>query len=163
MNRPFAPFLLFLLTPLTAFAGARQEAKVIMPDNPANLKEWQDWGFSDAIVAGDTVYLSGVVAGPHEGETDLTLAYARAFERIGAILNKAGASWDDVVDITSFHTDLTTQMPAIVAVKNRYIKAPFPAWTAIGVSRVIPDNGITEIKIVAKLPVDRSAHPGERK
>jgi len=26
--------------------------------------------------------------------------------------------WDDVVEFTSFHTDLTTQMPAIVAVKN---------------------------------------------
>ena len=59
-------------------------------------------------------------------------------------------SWDDVVDIASFHTDLTTQMLAIVAVKNLYIKAPYPTWTAIQVSRLIPDNGITEIKIVAK-------------
>jgi enamine deaminase RidA (YjgF/YER057c/UK114 family) len=43
-------------------------------------------------------------------------------------------------------------MPAITAVKNRYIRAPFPAWTAIGVSRLIPDKGLTEIKMVAKLP-----------
>jgi len=42
-------------------------------------------------------------------------------------------------------------MPAIVAVKNRYIKAPFPAWTAIQVARLIPPNGITETKIVAKV------------
>jgi enamine deaminase RidA (YjgF/YER057c/UK114 family) len=42
-------------------------------------------------------------------------------------------------------------MPAIVAVKNRYVKAPFPAWTAVGVSRLIPARGITEIKLVAKL------------
>jgi hypothetical protein len=42
-------------------------------------------------------------------------------------------------------------MPAIVAVKNNYVKPPFPAWTAIQVSRLIPTNGITEIKIVAKL------------
>lgn len=143
---------LALLGTAPASAGARQEAKVIMPDDPQRLKIWQEWGFSDAIVTGDTIYLSGEVAGPREGETDLTLAYTRAFERIGATLKKAGASWDDVVDITSFHTDLTTQMPAITAVKNRYIKAPFPAWTAIQVSRLIPDNGITEIKIVAKLP-----------
>jgi hypothetical protein len=32
-----------------------------------------------------------------------------------------------------------------------YVKPPFPAWTAIQVSRLIPTNGITEIKIVAKL------------
>jgi len=42
-------------------------------------------------------------------------------------------------------------MPAIVEARNRYIKAPFPAWTAIQVARLIPTNGITEIKIVARI------------
>ena len=134
-----------------AMSGARQDAKVLMPSDSAALKIEQDWGFSDAIVTGDTIYLSGVVAGVRDGETDLRLGYTRAFERIGEILKNAGASWDDVVEITSFHTDLTTQMPAMVAVKKNYVKPPFPAWTAIQVSRLIPTNGITEIKIVAKL------------
>lgn len=148
------PFLLYsalFLAPAQAFAGARQDAKVLMPSSPAILKIEQDWGFSDAIVTGDTIYLSGVVAGLREGETDLRQAYTHAFERIGEILKNAGASWDDVVDITTFHTDVTTQMPAIIAVKNNYVKAPFPTWTAIQVSRLIPPNGITEIKITAKL------------
>ena len=132
-------------------AGARQDAKVVMAPDPALLKIENEWGFCDAIVTGDSVYLSGVVAGVREGETDLQLSYTRAFERIGEVLKNAGASWDDVVEITSFHTDLITQMPAISAVKNRFVKPPFPAWTAIQVSRLIPPNGITEIKIVAKL------------
>jgi enamine deaminase RidA (YjgF/YER057c/UK114 family) len=135
----------------SALGGARQDAKVLMPSDPASLKIEQDWGFSDAIVTGDTIYLSGVVAGVREGETDLRLGYTRAFERIAESLKNAGATWDDVVEITSFHTDLTTQMPAIVAVKKNYVKPPYPAWTAIQVSRLIPSNGITEIKIVAKL------------
>jgi len=134
----------------TAVAGARQDAKTFMAPDPGLAKIEAEWGFSDAIVTGDTIYLSGVVAGVRDGETDLRIAYTRAFERIGETLKKAGASWDDVVDITSFHTDLTTQMPAMVAVKNGYIKAPFPAWTAIQVSRLIPPSGITEIKIIAK-------------
>jgi enamine deaminase RidA (YjgF/YER057c/UK114 family) len=143
----------FLLSLISAFvfAGARQDAKVLMPSDPAYLKVEQDWGFSDALITGDTIYLSGVVAGVREGETDLRAAYTRAFERIGEVLKNAGASWDDVVDITTFHTDVTTQMPAIVAVKNNYVKPPFPTWTAIQVSRLIPTNGITEIKITAKL------------
>jgi enamine deaminase RidA (YjgF/YER057c/UK114 family) len=135
----------------SALGGARQDAKVLMPSDPASLKIEQDWGFSDAIVTGDTIYLSGVVAGVREGETDLRPGYTRAFERIAEILKNAGATWDDVVEITSFHTDLTTQLPAIVAVKKNYVKPPYPAWTAIQVSRLIPTNGITEIKIVAKL------------
>ena len=140
-----------MLLPVTgAFAGARQDARVIMAADPAELKFQEDWGYASALVSGDTVTLSGVVAGVRPGETDLRAGYTRAFERIGVILRSAGVSWDDVVDITSFHTDLTTQMPALVAVKNLYIQPPYPTWTAIQVSRLIPDNGVTEIKIVAK-------------
>jgi enamine deaminase RidA (YjgF/YER057c/UK114 family) len=152
MDRPLILALSLVSLPAAAHAGARQDAKVLLSENPQERKFQEDWGYADAVVAGDTVYLSGVVAGVRQGETDLTLAYDRAFQRIGQALKRAGASWDDVVDITSFHTDLTTQMPAIVAVKNRYVKAPPPAWTAIQVSRLIPDSGITEIKMVAKLP-----------
>jgi len=143
----FAPLLLISF----AHAGARQDSKVVMDSDPEEAKFQAEWGYASAIRVGDTIYLSGVVAGVRKGETDLTLGYDRAFQRIGETLKSAGASWDDVIDITTFHTDLTTQMPAIVAVKNRYIKAPFPTWTAIHIARLIPANGITEIKIVAKV------------
>jgi enamine deaminase RidA (YjgF/YER057c/UK114 family) len=147
--------LALLVASGSAQAGSRQDAKVLLSDNPQALKIEQDWGFADAVVIGDTIYLSGVVAGLRPGETDLQLAYDRAFQRIGKILERAGATWDDVVDITSFHTDLKTQMSAIVAAKNKYIHAPPPAWTAIQVVRLIPDAGITEIKVIAKLPAGR--------
>jgi enamine deaminase RidA (YjgF/YER057c/UK114 family) len=137
---------------LPARAGTRDDAKVVMPDNPDTVKSRANWGYSDAIVAGDTVYVSGVVAGMKDGGANLEAAYTRAFEKLAAILRKAGASWDDVVEITSYHTDVTTQMPAIIAVKNRYVRAPFPAWTAVQVVRLIPEKGITEIKLIARLP-----------
>ena len=149
--------LLLAATAAPALAGARAEATVIMPTDPGALKIWEEWGFADAIVTGDTVYLSGVVVGLRDGETDLAAAYTRAFERLGATLKRAGASWDDVVDITSFHTDVTAQMPAIVKVHKRYVKPPYPAWTAIDVDRLIPERGITEIKIVAKRPAKAAA------
>jgi enamine deaminase RidA (YjgF/YER057c/UK114 family) len=143
--------LALLILASLAYAGARQDAKVVMGSDPEEAKAQAEWGYASAIRVGDTIYLSGAVAGVREGETDLKLAYARAFQEIGKTLTNAGAGWDDVVDITTFHTDLATQMPAIVAVKNRCIKAPFPAWTAIQVARLIPANGITEIKILAKV------------
>lgn len=120
--------------------GARQQAKALMDEDPNMAKLEEEWGFSDAMVVGDAIYLSGVIVSIRDGERDLKLAYERAFERIGATLKRAGATWDDVVDITSFHTDLATQMPAIVAVKNKYVKRPFPAWTAIQVSRLMVDG-----------------------
>ena len=150
-----AAILAALLLPSAAQAGARQEAKILLSENAEERKFQEDWGYADAVVSGDTVYLSGVVVGVRPDETDLKLSYERAFDRMGKILRRAGASWDDVVDMTSYHTDLTTQMPAIVAVKKKYIVGPPPAWTAIGVSRLIPNSGITEIKLVAKLPKGR--------
>jgi enamine deaminase RidA (YjgF/YER057c/UK114 family) len=152
LRRALLPGTILLALAAPARAGSRQEAKVFLSDIPELNKIEQQWGFADAVVTGDTIYLSGVVAGLRPGETDLKQPYERAFQRIGAILERAGASWDDVVDMTTFHTDLTSQMPAITVVKNKYMKGPPPAWTAIQVSRLIPDTGLTEIKIVAKLP-----------
>ena len=122
-----------------------------MSDDPSTLRFQEDWGYADAIVVGDTIYLSGVVVGVREGG-DPELAFTRAFERIGTILKRAGASWDDALEMTSYHTDLQTQMPIMVRVKKRFVKPPAIAWTAVEVSRLIPDRGITEIKIVAKKP-----------
>jgi enamine deaminase RidA (YjgF/YER057c/UK114 family) len=139
-----------LAVPAIAHAGSRQQATVLLSDNPQARKFQEDWGYADAVVSGDMVYLSGVVAGVAPGETDLKLAYERAFRQMGKILERSGVGWDDVLDITSFHTDLTTQMPAIVAVKKKYMSGPPPAWTAIQISRLIPDAGITEIKLVAR-------------
>lgn len=151
-----APALfLTLVAAAPAHAGARQDATVLLSEDAGSREYQEKWGYADAVITGDTIYLSGVVAGFPEGNTDLEAAFTRVFNRIGAILTRAGASWDDVVEMTSYHTDLTSQFPAMVAVKNRYVKAPPPAWTAIEVSRLIPDRGITEIKIVAKLPAKK--------
>lgn len=143
--------LVAALSAPAAFAQARQQATVLMSENAEERRFQEEWGYSDAIVAGDNIYLSGIVAGQRDGET-LEAAYERTYARIGAILRRAGASWDDVVDITTYHTDVVAQMPAIVAVHRRHVSAPFPAWTAIDVDRLIPERGITEIKIVARRP-----------
>lgn len=130
-------------------AMARDAANVIMPTNPQALAQLNQFGYADAVIAGDMVYLSGVIAAPQPGETSLVPAYERAFAQIDATLKKAGVGWDDVVDLTTFHTDLIAQVAPIATVKDRYIKKPFPAWTAIGVSRLFENTGVTEIKIIA--------------
>ncbi|MGQ0559213.1 MAG: Rid family hydrolase [Sphingosinicella sp.] len=145
------PLLLLALAVLAAAPAAaqRQPANVLMSEDPEERQFQERWGYADAVIAGDTIYLSGIVVGQRDGEA-LETAYERAYRRIAAILRRAGASWADVVDITSYHTDVTTQMAAMVAVHRRHVSAPFPAWTAIDVDRLIPDRGITEIKVVAR-------------
>ena len=137
------------LSPATA--TSRDPANVLMPENPEARAFQEAVGYATAVIAGDTIYLSGVVAGPAKGESDLAPGYERAFAHIAATLARAGASWDDVVDITTFHTDLAAHIDGFAAVKNRHVKAPFPAWTAIGVSRLYEPTAVVEIKVVARV------------
>ncbi|WP_093509644.1 Rid family hydrolase [Sphingopyxis sp. YR583] len=105
---------------------AREADKVLMAEN-AEARAFQEAvGYAEAVIAGDTIYLSGVVAAPAgEGQAGLDAGYDRAFKHIAATLARAGASWDDVVDITTFHTDLPAHIDGFAAVKNRYVRRPF--------------------------------------
>ena len=104
------------------------------------------------MIDGDRVWLSGVVAGLRKGETaaDADKAYDRAFKMLEDVLARSGSSFDGVVDITTFHTDLPAQFDGFRKVKDRYIREPFPAWTAIDIDRLVPDDGLVEIKLVAR-------------
>ena len=129
--------------------GRRTEADVVMPTHPQARKFFEEWGFSEAVIDGDRVYLAGIVAEPRPGQ-DQSAAFDDAFRMIGRVLERAGSSWDGVLDMTTYHTDLPGQMEAFVDVKNRYVRAPFPTWTAIDIDRLVPDNGLVEIKVVAR-------------
>lgn len=145
-------FPVAVLLLMAAPVAARAPGDVLMPTDPAALAQQTRYGYADAVISGDMIYLSGVIAAPRPGETGLQPAYERAFGQIAATLQRAGASWDDVVDMTTYHTDLAAQADDIAAVKNRYVKAPFPAWTAITITRLFEPAGVTEIKVTARKP-----------
>jgi enamine deaminase RidA (YjgF/YER057c/UK114 family) len=135
-----------------AVAQTRGADTVLMSTNERMRADQERYGFSDAVIAGDLIFLSGIVTGMAPGETDLKPGYERAFKAIGRILERAGASYGDIVDVTSFHTDVVGQIEALSEVQKKYLGAPPPAWTAIDVDRLLPENGLTEIKIVARRP-----------
>lgn len=148
---PAALLALAALPAAPALAAPATPKQTVMPEKPEARAFQEQFGFSDAVVHGDTVYLSGVVAGAPPAGADPVEHYARTFERIGAILARAGSSWDDVLDITTFHTDIDASLTPLAAAKNRYVKAPFPTWTAIGVRRLYEPTAVVEIKVVARL------------
>ncbi len=113
--------------------------------------EWMenDFGMSPAVRVGDLVWLSGVVVSPQEGQS-LEDAIDKAFSTIQMILGDAGLTWDDVVDVTSFHVDLEPQKEIFLKVKERYVTAkPYPSWTAIEVKGLWGATLVAEIKVVA--------------
>lgn len=139
-------------SPAAASAQTRTNETVLMSTNERARADQERYGYADAVVAGDVIFLSGIVAGQAPGETSLTPAYERVFRIAGRILERAGASLADVVDVTTYHTDITAQIEAYAEVQRRLLGSPPPAWTAIDVDRLLPDGGITEVKIVARRP-----------
>ena len=133
-------------------SGARQQAVVVMPDNPGQRRMQEQIGWADALVSNGVVHVSGVPAYLAPGETDTEKAYVRAFEKLGKTLQRAGVSWDDVVSLTTYHTDVNAQIETFAKVKARYMKGPPPAWSAIGTNGLLQPGGLVEIALIAHVP-----------
>ena len=74
-----------------------------------------------------------------------------AFGAVRAVLQAAGTDMSNIVNMTTYHVDIATHMAVFMAVKDRHITAPWPAWTAIGVSELIIPGGLMEISVIAAL------------
>lgn len=120
--------------------------------------------YAPARRAGDTLYISGVIVGRADGEgTDAEAFKAqvrRAFQAIETTLKASGCGFEDVVMINSFHVWEGPDQPAprweqlqmFNAVKDEFMKAPHPAWTAVGTTGLLAPHGIVEVQMIAKVP-----------
>ena len=131
--------------------GQARTAETVLLSPEERMRRGQEaLGYADAVIAGDLVFLSGVVSWQQPGETGLTAAYERSWRQISAILERAGSSPAEIVEVTTFHTDVTGQIREYSEVQRRILGSPPPAWTAIDVDRLLPDDGITEIRVIAR-------------
>ena len=112
--------------------------------------------YSAAIRSGDLLFVSGQVGSREDGSPEPVFEQQvqRAFDNLAAVLKAAGATFDDIVDVTTFHTDPEAQFPAVKAVKEKAFGAPpYPNWTAIGVNWLAGFD--FEVKVIARIPPDR--------
>ncbi|MBI2239514.1 MAG: RidA family protein [Magnetospirillum gryphiswaldense] len=110
-------------------------------------------GYSAAIRSGDLLFVSGQVGSRPDGspEPDFETQVRLAFSNLKATLAAAGCTLDDVIDVTSFHTDPEHQFAAIMAVKGEnFPSPPYPNWTAVGVTWLAGFD--FEIKVIARIP-----------
>jgi enamine deaminase RidA (YjgF/YER057c/UK114 family) len=127
------------------------ERQPVFPDSRHALYERHR--YSAAIRSGDLLFVSGQV-GSREGgspEPDFERQVQLAFDNLASMLEAAGCTLNDVIDVTTFHTDPEAQIEAVMAVRERAIGAPpYPNWTAVGVTWLAGFN--FEIKVVARVP-----------
>lgn len=107
--------------------------------------------YSQAVRAGNTLYLSGQTPlDPAIGKLvdgGIEAQATRVFENLKAVLAAAGASFDDVVRVAIYMTDLGN-FAAVNEVMKRYFQDPFPARSTIGVA-ALPLGAQVEIDVIA--------------
>lgn len=124
------------------------------PVFPANRHAlYEEHGYSAAIRFGDLLFVSGQVGSRSDGtpETDFGAQVQLAFDNLQATLSAAGCTFDDVIDVTTFHTDPENQFSTIMEAKKlAFPRPPYPNWTAVGVNWLAGFD--FEIKVIARIP-----------
>lgn len=109
--------------------------------------------YSQAIVANGMVFASGQLGlnpatGDFAGE-DFKSQAEQSLKNVGAILEAAGTSFDNVVKVSVFMSDMAN-FAALNEVYAQFFKAPYPARSAVAV-KTLPKNGLIEIEVIAAL------------
>jgi reactive intermediate/imine deaminase len=109
--------------------------------------------YSQAVRAGNTVYLSGQIAlDPASGqllEGGFDEQVEQAFRNLKAVAHAAGGSLSDVVKLTLFLTDLS-QFPRANEIMQSFFEAPYPARSTVGVLS-LPRGALFEVEAIMVL------------
>lgn len=101
----------------------------------------------------DTLYLSGQVG---RDETlnvveGVEAQFVQAFENVKKVLDAAGATFDDMVELETWFTDSMGDLQTFLQVKDRYFTKRYPTWTGFAVQGFSMPGILVEIKCKAIL------------
>jgi reactive intermediate/imine deaminase len=108
--------------------------------------------YSQAVKAGNTVYLSGqigFVPETMELESGIEAQADRMFKNLREVVIAAGAALNDIVKLNVYLTDMSN-FAIINTVMAKYFTEPYPARAAIGVKE-LPKGALVEADAIAVL------------
>lgn len=131
-------FLVLALASLISFAASAEIQRFHL-----NEQVEKEVGYSQAVRAGDTLYISGAV-----GRGDMNVAIKQAYDALGKTLAAHGLDFDDVVKETVFATNLDSLI-VNKDVRKAYYGAHFPAATWVQVERLYVPEFVVEVELIA--------------
>jgi len=109
--------------------------------------------YSQAIKSGNLLFLSGQIPlDPATGQLvpgGIDAQTRQVFTNIGAILQAAGASFDQVVTATVYVADMN-DFAKVNEIYATYFSSPAPARATVQVAR-LPKDSLVEIQVVAAI------------
>lgn len=81
--------------------------------------------YAPAVRSGGLLFVSGQVGSREDGspEPDFAGQVRQAFAQLQATLKAAGCGLDDVLDVTTFHTDPERQLETVLAIKDEVFRS----------------------------------------
>lgn len=135
---------------LTATAAAADAP--IQHINPPALSAPHGYSHVVVVRSGRTVYLAGQVPldrnGALVGVGDLAAQTKQVFENMKVALNAAGASFADVVEMTTYLTDVS-QIDTYRKVRDQYMSTPLPVASLVEVKGLFRKDVMIEVSAVA--------------
>jgi reactive intermediate/imine deaminase len=108
---------------------------------------------------GVLLFVSGQVAfdaeGNLAGEGDMARQTEQVFDNLRAVLEANGATFQDVVKVTTFLTDMSA-LQAVRDVRRRYLADPPPASTTVEVAGLFRPEALIEVEAVVAIPRERA-------
>ena len=112
----------------------------------------QRFHYNPGVKVGNLLFIAGQVG----RDANLNVVeskeaqFVQAFENLKTVLTAAGATFDDVVEMVTYHTDMR-DLQLFISVKDRYYRGEYPAWTGVGVTALAMPGLLVEIKCIAML------------
>ena len=110
--------------------------------------------YTDGVKAGNTLWVSGMLptdaAGNLVGAGDVVAQAEQVFKNIRAVLDSAGATFENVVKVTVYLRNMDDR-PSINPVRQRYFGESRPASSLVEISHLAIPGALVEIDAVAYL------------
>ena len=126
--------------------SASEQRIVAFPSRDGVHHAYHDYTYADAVRVGDMIWVSGVTG---RGAT-LDAQTRFALGEIKRALEAAGGSMADVVELISFHKDISLEtFDQIAGARRAMFPEGFTAWTAVGTTGLPTPGAMLEIRAVA--------------
>jgi len=125
--------------------------RAIVPPGMQNIVERA--GYLPAVQVDNLLFMSGQVGRDAQMRipTDIAEQFRLCWSNLESVLAEAGAGFDDVIDMTTYHVNMSQHMTLFRQIKDAHFPRGNNCWTCIGVSELAHPDLLVEIKCTARL------------
>ena len=114
---------------------------------------YKHFHFSQAVKSGSLLVCSGQIGTnpDHSVPESAEDEFRKAWQSVEEVLKEAGLGFEDIIEYTSYHVNLSKNIQAFMKARDEVLSEPWPAWTAIGISELAVPGARVEIRVIAQL------------